>query len=292
MSQFPFPASPQQPGWAAGGAPAPAPFAPPQHQPFAPPYAPAQPMPYAPAPQYGMPGFGQPAENIPAGDLRAFMSQPKTGRPQAVSWKGAPDGATLAGVVAEDVTDRDIVPDTDPQTRQVKRWRDGSPKYAMVLTLTTAQGPMSLYCRGDLWEKLSDAMTRAGRDGAPKAGDQVTVTLTERRASQGQMSPKNAFAVQYVTAAGSVSGNATPTNPAPVAQQPLPQAPTPAPAMPPAGAAWAAPQAAAPAPASAPAPAAPAPQAPAQTFPGANALVAGMSPEQQALLARLNGQAG
>ena len=245
MSQFPF----------AGQTPAPfqqAPqFAPGPQYPQAPqfPGVPTAPNPYAqqfPTPptypqqapfgqQYGQPFYPQqaPAQPLPQGDLAAFYGQPKTGRPSAVSWKGAPDGYTVAGVVAEDVTDKDVVPDTDPQTRQLKTFRDGSPKYALAVTLrvqpsqANPEGLATLYCRGDLWDKMDAAMKAAGRHGAPKAGDVMYVSLVERRQGRGTV-PRNIFAVQYALGGApdaAPTAPSAPEQPAPQVQQFAPQAP-------------------------------------------------------------------
>jgi hypothetical protein len=247
---------------------------------------------------YGMPSpYGQPygpapvAQHVPPGDLAAFLGQPRTGRPKAISWNGVPLGTTVVGYVVEDVGDRDIVPDTDPKTNLVKTWRDGSPKYVLVVTLSVQpsalhpDGKASLYCRGDLWDKLSAAMAAAGRTGAPKAGDMIAATLTERRATPGQAVPKNLFTVQY--ALGDAA-SPQPLLPSPQVQQ---YAPAPEPAqqmMPPA----------AQVPAPAPQYAAPQAPLPAQAFtpqqqpapaPVAAAPLPVMSPEQAALLARIKG---
>ncbi len=273
---FPFNNAPQAWGFQPQ-APAPQQYAPapaPQYQPQAPAYAPQQ----APQQAWGFqPQAPAPAQPLPQGDLSAFFGQPKTGRAPAVSWKGVPDGTTLAGIVKSDVTDADVVADTDPQTKALKTWRDGSPRYVLIVTLITQGGEVSLYCRGDLWDKLNAAMAAAGRQGAPKAGDSLSVTLVERQPGRGTV-PKNIFSVQYATGD---AGNTAPVQhveasaPAPqAAPQPMPEAPAPAPAQ--------HVEAPAPAPQAAPAPL---PQAPAQQAPAA----AGLSAEQAALLAKLQG---
>ena len=307
MSQFPF----------AGQTPAPfqqAPqFAPGPQYPQAPQFPTPPAYPQAPAPfgqQYGQPFYPQaPAQPLPQGDLAAFYGQPKTGRPAAVSWKGAPDGYTIAGVVAEDVTDKDVVPDTDPQTRQLKTFRDGSPKYALAVTLrvqpsqANPEGLATLYCRGDLWDKMDAAMKAAGRHGAPKAGDVLYVSLVERRQGRGTV-PRNIFAVQYALGGApdaAPTAPQAPEQPAPQVQAPAftPTAPEPvqAPVQ------QFAPQAPAqPLPQQGAQPGvqfqAPAPQPPAQQAPAASAgmpapgqLAGQMTPEQLALLAQLKGQA-
>ena len=270
----PFPFNNTAPQQFAPQAPAPQQYAPapvPQYQPQAPAYAPQQ----APQQAWGFqPQAPAPAQPLPQGDLSAFFGQPKTGRAPAFSWKGVPDGTTLAGIVKSDVTDADVVADTDPQTGALKTWRDGSPRYVLIVTLTTQGGEVSLYCRGELADKLNAAMAAAGRQGAPKAGDSLSVTLVERQPGRGTV-PKNIFSVQYATGD---AGNTAPVQhveaqaPAPqAAPQPLPEAPAPV-----------QPEAPAPAPQAAPAPL---PQAPAQQAPAA----AGLSAEQAALLAKLQG---
>lgn len=280
---FPFNNATQQ---FAPQAPAPQQYAPqapaPQYQPQAPAYAPQQ----APQQAWGFqPQAPAPAQPLPQGDLSAFFGQPKTGRAPAVSWKGVPDGTTLAGIVKSDVTDADVVADTDPQTKALKTWRDGSPRYVLIVTLITQGGEVSLYCRGDLWDKLNAAMTAAGRQGAPKAGDSLSVTLVERQPGRGTV-PKNIFSVQYAT--GDAGKKTDPVQhveaPAPTPQaapQPLPEAPAPVQHVE-APAPVQHVEAPAPAPQAAPEPL---PQAPAQQAPAA----AGLSAEQAALLAKLQG---
>ena len=341
MSQFaqqPYP--PQFPGQPFGGQP----FAPP-----APQYAPAPPafaQQFPAAPQFpqqmpmGMPqGFGgfAPQQFAPAfpqaapvapGDLTAFFGQPKTGRAPSVSWKGAPDGATLQGVIAEDVSDRDVVPDTDPNTKQVRRFNDGNPKYVLAIPLRVPASPAfpeglaTLYARGDVWEKMQAAMAAAGRQGAPCAGDLVSITLVERKQGRGTV-PKNVFSVRYAPAGTDGQAVAQPAQtwtpppaeqapPAPAGQWAAPQAPQQfAPAQMDPAALYAqqvaAQQAAQYAQPTAPQmPAAPqfAPQAPAQALPVQQVPQApvapgapvpglpGLSAEQMALLAGLTGNKG
>lgn len=240
-----------QPQWALPPqAPAPQ-YAPPQYptvQPQQPQYqafAPSAPAPqFAPQPQYAPQQFAPqpytpPAQALPPGSLNAFMDQPKVGRPNSISWKGAPDGSTIAGVVAADPTDRDVVVDTDPQTKAIKTYRDGSPRYVLVLTLqlpgpTAAfpDGQASLYCRGNLWEDLQTAAVAAGRaNGLPKAGDHLSITLVERKPGRGTI-PRNIFKVSLTP--GEPGGTAPQQPSAPAYQQPpvptqLPAQPVPQP---------------------------------------------------------------
>ena len=269
------------------------------------PQAPAQPMapqgyPQAPAQAGGMgwqpqgfpqQGFPQqpPAGPPPAqGSLDAFNSQPITGRPAGISWKGIQPGqpeATIVGTVVSDVTDNDVAQDRDPQTQQLKFFRDGRPKFHMAVTLQLAPqtyneasypgGLATLYVRDRMHSDLSAAMQAAGLKGAPKAGDVIAVTLIERRQGRGSI-PANIYQVQYQPGPGWAG------------QQALVQASAQAPA--PALVQAQAPQAQ-PEPQQAPVQAQPEPQAqPVQAQP-VQAPVPALNADQAALLARLQGQA-
>lgn len=261
---------------------APAQFAPPQQ--FAPqaPQFPGQP--------YGMPQQPQqPAQPLAAGSLDAFNSQPvSTGEDgNSCSWKDLQPGAVYAGTVTRDVVDSDVMQQTDYTTKLPKFSRDGRPMFQMRVPLQLDQCPPqyannhpdgkgSLWVLGKLQAALVQAMGAAGVSGAPKKGDHVVVTLADRKATSAGSSPAKIFAVQYVPA------NSAAPAPAPVAQAaPEPQAPAPVPApvqMP------QVPQA----PAQAPAQMPQAPQA-AAPAPAGVPSAASLTPEQQALLARIGG---
>ena len=259
MTQQPYGFQPQQ-----GFPQAPAQPMAPQGYPQGYPQAPAQPMapqgyPQAPAQAGGMgwqpqgfpqQGFPQqpPAGPPPAqGSLDAFNSQPITGRPAGISWKGIQPGqpeATIVGTVVSDVTDNDVAQDRDPQTQQLKFFRDGRPKFHMAVTLQLAPqtyneasypgGLATLYVRDRMHSDLSAAMQAAGLKGAPKAGDVIAVTLIERRQGRGSI-PANIYQVQYQPGPGWAGQQAPVQAPAPQAQpehqqapvqaQPEPQAP-------------------------------------------------------------------
>ena len=240
---------------------------------------PPQPVQGGFAPQQNFPP-AQAQAPLPAGSLEAFRAQPRTDRPAAISWRDAPLGTTYVGTVIADCTDNDVIVDTDPTTKAPKTWRDGSPRFVLVVALQFPDGNQaSLYCRGQLWDAMSSAMSAAGRSGTPKSGDVVQITLTERRQGRGAI-PRNIFTVAYATA----QGDAPPvqSDPAPVQSAPVQVQSAPAPVQ------------AAPAPVqSAPVQAAPAPvqaaQAPVQAAPAPQGNLPAMSPEQQALLAKLGG---
>lgn len=252
MTQQPYGFQPQQ-GFPMQQAPAqPMPQQP--AQPFQGyPQAPAQ-QPYQQAPQ--APAYGQQAGGMgwqpqgypqqfqqapqgppPAqGSLDAFNSQPITGRPAGISWKGiqpGQPGSTIMGTVVSDVTDNDVAQDRDPQTQQLKFFRDGRPKFHMAVTLQLAPqtyneatypgGLTTLYVRDRMHSDLSAAMAAAGLKGAPKAGDVIAVTLIERRQGRGSI-PANIYQVQYQAGPG-WTGQQAPQQPVQAtAQAPQPMA--------------------------------------------------------------------
>lgn len=217
----------------------------------------------------------QPQQPLPNGTLDDYYSQPTGGSGPSVSWANKPDGTTVSGIVARDVTDGDVVADTDPKTQAPKFYRDGRPKFVMKVPLKVQpsqefpEGEATLYVRGQMRDELVRAMNEAGASGAPKGGDALTVTLTHRKPSRGGGNPMNVFAISYQPAAG---GTGAPS-PAPVPQQ---QAP--------------APQAVQQYPQQPQAPAQQAQQAPPAAPSQPPAMPEGFSPEQQQLLAQLTGQ--
>lgn len=271
-------------------------------QPYAQPQPPAYPQAPPPVQQpvqpYGQPvpqTYGQfpaapaiPTQPLANGTLDDYFSQPSTGGGPSISWKGKPDGTTYLGVVARDVSSGDVVHDTDPQTKQPKYFRDGRPMFSMKVPLKIQghpefpEGDANLWVRGSMRDELARAMTEAGADGAPKAGDVLQVTLVQRKPSQGGI-PANVFHIAYQRqGAAPQQIQQAPAAPAPQQYaQPVQQAPQMQQAPP---AVQYAPAAPAQAPVQQQIPATPvAPAAPDQQLPS------DLTPEQQELLARLAG---
>lgn len=263
-------------------------------QPYGQPY-PAQQYPQAPAqqaPQYAPPAYPQqpaqqyaapqqqPQQPLAQGSIDDFYSQPSAGGGPSISWKDKPIGTTYAGIVSRDVTHADIQQQTDFNTKQPQFYKDGRPKFVMKVPLRVQpspefpEGEATLFVRGQMRDELVRAMSEAGVSGAPTAGSTIVVSLSGKRNSGQGLNPANQFTIQYTPVQGATGGAAaTPPAAAPsVDQAPVPQQAT-AP-EPPAQYASPAPQAAG---VQAPVPQA-APQPP-----------AGLSPEQQELLARLTG---
>lgn len=197
---------PQQPPAPYYQAPAPGQPQSYQMQP-APPVYPGQygPPPGAPNPGYGVPQQ-PPVPQGAKGTLDDFYGQPSQGSGKGISWKGKPDGYVYVGVVAKTPVDGDVFQDSDPQTKQLKTWRDGSPK--MVLPVQLRLHPMDyaqqqeypdqdarLFLRGNMRDEVTRAMQEAGATGVPQQGALMIITLTHRK--PGNNIATNMYAVQY-----------------------------------------------------------------------------------------------
>ena len=256
--------------------------------------APPAPQQYAVYPPQAPPQ--QPAQPLATGSIDDYYSQPTSGGGPSISWKEKPLGTAYAGVVIRDVTNGDIQQQTNFQTKAPEFYKDGRPKFVMKVPLLmqpTAEfpeGEATLFVRGRMRDELVRAMGEAGVTGAPKKGDVIIVTLVDKKASGQGLNPANVFAIQYQPA----DRAAEPQQAAPpAAPQPAPPAPVqvqapqvPAAPQPPAQQFPAQPQVQQ----VAPQPAAPAPVQ--QQAPSAPVPPAGMTPEQQALLAGLTGGQG
>lgn len=184
---------------------------------------PGQPQGYQPAPgQYGQPGQYGPPPGVPQqgygqpqqppmpqgakGTLDDFYGQPSTGGGKGISWKQKPDGYRYVGVVSRTPADGDVFQDSDPQTKTLKTWRDGSPKLVMPVQLhiawldqwqqmTYPDTEASVYLRGNMKDEVTRAMQEAGVSGVPQQGALMDVTLTHRK--PGNNIASNVYAVTY-----------------------------------------------------------------------------------------------
>lgn len=327
MTQQPY-APPPAPGYPPQQPQYPPPGYPPQQPQYQPP---PQPYGQQYQPQgYGQP-YQPPVPPPPPlahGTIDDFYDQPSTGGGPAISWKGKPDGYTIDSYVARAITNADIQQDTDPQTRQPRTFRDGRPKLSMQVPINVAvtqefpEGQARMFVRGQLRDELVRAMTEVGAPGnVPEEGAFIRWTLAYRKPTNAI--PQNIYQVLYVRPGGQVPPPVQQPQAQPVQQQyQQPQATQPpvtwAPPAPPVQVAFNAPvppmqppaqpvQPPAPQPqaqqaqqpAQPPAPPAPQPQAPApqaqaqvqQPGPGPDPL-AGMTDEQRALVAKLQGGGG
>lgn len=219
MTQPAYGYPPQQPDpYAQQGYPPPYGQPQPPYQPAPQGYVPPQPGPYgAPNPYAGpwngqQPGYGvpqQPVQQGARGTLEDYYNQPTTGSGKGLTWKGVPDGYTYVGVVQRTPVDGDLFQDSDPQTKQLKTFRDGSPKLVLPVQLrihhmdamqaqTFPDGDARMFLRGALRDEVTRAMAEVGESGVPKAGALVIVTLTGRK--PGNNIATNQYAVQYYPA--------------------------------------------------------------------------------------------
>lgn len=297
-------------------------YAPPGYPQPAPAYPQMPPQQYAP-PQQFPPAYAapaQPAAPLATGSLDDFYSQPSTGG--GVSLKFETPGTTYVGIITRPLTNGDVQQQTNPQGQPLT-YKDGRPKFVMRVPLqiqptpTIPDGLATWYVKGQARDELVRAMSEAGAPvGPPEAGAIVQVTFVGTRPSGAGFQPSKQFSVKYARPNGAAPVSAAPPamsaepapapQPAPVyvpdfaAQQAAAMAQVPAaPAIDFAAlqaqqAALAAAQtAAAPAPVAPQAPAAPQVAAPVQTpvsaAPAQPQPPAGLSADQQALLAKLTG---
>jgi hypothetical protein len=228
----------------------PQPYGPPQGYTQAPGY-PAPPQPYGPPQQ-------QPAQ-LASGSLDAFYQQPSSGGGAALRFEV---GTRYIGVVTRPITNADIQQQTQPGTNLPAFFKDGRPKFVMKVPLQlqpTPERPDGLgqwYVSGSARDELVRAMADAGAPaGPPQAGAIIDITCTGTRPAGVGMNPAKVYQVHYRRPDVEPPSPQAPVQQAPVQQAPVQQAAVQA-------------------------------QAPAQ--PAAN--LASLSPEQQALLARLTGQ--
>jgi len=287
QQQYAQPQAPQQQQWAPQGYP---------QQPQAPAYGQQQygaPQGYPQQPQqYGPPqGYGQqpeqPQQPVETSSLDAFYAQPAVGQGPGLKFES---GTTHFGYVARDLVDSDVEVQTDPKTGLPSVWKDGRKKVVMKVPMSVQpsqdnqDGKAVWYCGPAARDELARAMAAAGAPaGPPEKGAGIWITQTGTRPSGPGLNPAKTWSVQYQRPEG--AGQAQ----APQQQPEQPQAP-----QVPQGQQFAQPQA----------PQAPQfdqgqqfaqqPQAPqAQQLPQPPApqgVPEGMSPEQQAYLAKLTGR--
>jgi len=226
-----------------------------QPQPFAPGYPPATPA--------------APAVPLAQGSIDDFYNQPSTGGGKSLSFQGKPAGTQYVGIVTRPITSGDISQQTDIQGKP-QFFRDGRPKFVMKVPLQLQPSPefpdglAQWYVKGQARDELVRAMAEAGAPaGPPEAGAILAITLTGTRPSGPGLNPANVFHVVYTRPDGVTSSPAPAATAAPAVSQPVQVAD---------------------AHVTYPAQPQPAAAAPAQPVPPAD-----LSPEQQALLARLTG---
>lgn len=211
-------------------------------QPYYPPMQPVYPQPVQQPypPQQAYPGYPAQPVQAPAGPppangtLDAYFDQPTTGGGPSIGWKDKPLGTTYVGFVMRDVTNGDVVHDTDPATKQLKYYKDQRPVFVMKVPLQVQptpefpEGEAMFWVRGQARDELVRAMAEVGVSGSPKAGDLIQVTLVQRKPNR-TGNPSNIVQIVF-RRQGAAPAQAPVAQAAPVAQQPVaaPAAPSPA----------------------------------------------------------------
>jgi hypothetical protein len=268
----------------------------PQGYPVQPAYS-QQPAYAPPAPQYPPQGYGQqpqyappapPAPPLPAGTLDGFYQQPSASGGPSFKFKDKQIGTYYEGFVTRPVSDSDVRPQTD-NNGNVQTYKDGRPKFVMVVPMTVRpspefpEGTAGWWVKGQARDELARAMGEAGAPaGAPESGAWIRVTLVGVRQIPGGFNPAFQYRVEYQRPNGAQQAPAQQSvqAPPPVQQQAPQQVvqPVPQPAMQQAPQYQAPPQQA------------PAPQPVAVPAAAPVSAPAGFSPEQTALFAKLTGQ--
>lgn len=176
-----YPTSQIAPGYAPQVAtypPAPQSFVPPAGYPMAPAY------PGGPA---GYPAPAAPVQPTAVGSLDAFYATPSGGS-KAWVFHNRPIGTAYAGLVSRALGDNDVRQQTDTNTGAPLTYRDGSPKWVMVVPMLTQASPeypegvASWWCKGQARDELTRAMAEAGAPvGPPEAGAYIAVQLVGHR---------------------------------------------------------------------------------------------------------------
>lgn len=194
------------------------------------PYGVAPGTPHAPA-VYGGPQQPQ-AQPLPAGSLDSFYQQPSASGGPSFKFKDKPIGTWYEGVVARAVTDTDVRAQTD-NNGNVQTYRDGRPKFVMVVPMLVAvspefpEGTAGWWVKGQARDELARAMAEAGAPaGAPEAGAWIRVTLVGTRQIPGGFSPAYQYRVEYQRPQGAgqpapVPAQPPQAQPAPVQQVPV-----------------------------------------------------------------------
>ncbi len=232
---YPYPPQ-QQPGQ---NYPPPPGYPPAQQQPGYPPaqqYPPQSPTYYPPAPAYPQqPAYPSAPPAAPQSDLTIddFYDQPAASGKSIAGWFQTP-GQSISGVVARAISRADIRPQTDMQTKQPRKFNDGTPMSTMSIPLLvqpSADFPDGraawIVGSGDR-EDLDAAMQAAGCKPrtVPEAGAVITITYVGPKQIPGFGAPKKVKRVTYqrpANAGGAGNGQV----PSAQADQPPPFAPAP-----------------------------------------------------------------
>lgn len=146
---------------------------------------------------------------------------------KSVSWKDKALGTSVTGTIK---TVHRPQPRTDPVTNEpVINKATGQPKMQVRIDLATAErdpsdpeddGSRGLYVQGWMQGAIGDALRKAGVQGGPQVGGQLTVQLVERTPNDNPaLAPINKFAAWYVPPSPAAGFFGAPQDAAP--QQPV-----------------------------------------------------------------------
>lgn len=123
---------------------------------------------------------------------------------KSFSWKDKPTGTSITGTIKMVHEARQV---TDPADNKPQFNKRGEPKMQVRIDMATKErdpedpdddGSRGLYVGGWMKGAIAEAVRKAGQTGAPKAGGQLTVTLTERTPNDVPgLNPINKFSAQY-----------------------------------------------------------------------------------------------
>ena len=200
-------------GYPPQGYPPPAQY-PPQQPPAQAPY---QQAPYPP--QYVQPGgyqVGPPPPPAQRGSLSDYYDAPSSAEGKPWSFTDANRqpllGTTHIGIVAREMRDGDVRQQTVPNSNVPVTYRDGRPKWVMVIPMLQQpdqvypDGRATLWVRGQMRDELMRAMKQAGCDEGqlrrgPEANAVVKVTLVSVQPVPG-MNARSIFQIEYTRPPG------------------------------------------------------------------------------------------
>jgi hypothetical protein len=176
---------------------------------------PQQSYPTQPYPTYPQQGYGYPPPPPPPpqptvqGTLDDFFDAPSAGQ-KAWVFKDRPIGTSYSGIVARPISKADIRQQTDGQG-QPQRYRDGRPKFVMVVPMLVQpspewpEGQASWWVKGQARDELVRAMAEAGAPpGPPEAGAAITVTMIGMRPIPG-FNPAFQYRIAYLRPTGATA---------------------------------------------------------------------------------------
>ena len=182
-----------------------------------------QQQPQQPYQQFAPPqAYAPPQPPPPNGSLSDYFSQPSGGGGPALKFNQKPIGTSYAGIVSRAITDADVRAQSNPQTGQVTTFRDGRPKFVMVVPLQVPatqehpDGVATWWVKGQARDELVRAMAEAGApEGPPEAGAAIRVTLVGQRPIQGFNQPQLQYRVEYARPQGAAAVDVTQAAPIP-----------------------------------------------------------------------------